>query len=57
MKANRKPKRKKMDSDGTVEARMYRYHRLLLETKTEAQTILWFAQFMAYRKMYDSSFR
>lgn len=46
-----------MDSDGTVEARMYRYHRLLLETKTEAQTILWFAQFMAYRKMYDSSFR
>lgn len=52
-----KVKRSKVYFDGSVEAGMYRYHRLLLDAKTEVQARLWFSEFILYRKEYDTSFR
>lgn len=52
----REPKPKRIDYDGPAEARMYRYHKLLLEAKTEAQMRIWFDELVLYRKAYDLTF-
>lgn len=39
------------------EGPMYRYHRLLLEARSQAQAELWFREFLRMRKGYDRKFK
>lgn len=50
----RKPPPPRFDS--ASEARMYRYHHLLLEARTHDQAALWFDQFLRYKALFDERF-